>query len=103
MAKRLFSTLALGTTVVAAGAALIFYKHKLDGKAAIEQVTEKIGSDKEVISSWVEPTYQRVDINDSNKLCIVGGINIMENFEIVQYHFLVDAFTGEILNLKKTN
>lgn len=103
MENKLLKSFALGTTLLTAGAATIFLKHKVDSEKAISLVKETIDSDKEVVSSWVEPLYQKVNIEGTNKYCLVGGINIMENFEIIQYHFLVDAFSGELIDIKKTN
>ncbi|GKQ42496.1 hypothetical protein RD055328_04190 [Companilactobacillus sp. RD055328] len=102
MTKNFFKKLFIGTTAITAGIAGTLYKHKIDSLKAIDLVTEEIGPDIEVVSSWTEPFYQRVEIDGTNKLCLVGGINITKDFNIIQYHFLVDAFSGEILDLKKT-
>lgn len=103
MGKSILKSLFAGSAVAAAGAVTILIKHKIDSKNVIETVKATLGSDKDIVNTWVEPFYQRVNINGSDKFCIVGGINLMGDFEIIQYQFLADAITGELLDIKKIN
>lgn len=103
MGKSLLKSLFIGSTLVAAGAATIVLKHKMDSENVLETVKSTLGSDKKIVSSWVEPLYQRVNVNGVDKYCIVGGIDIMSDFQIIEYHFLADAFTGKLLEIKKVD
>ncbi|MGR3741588.1 hypothetical protein [Companilactobacillus sp. DQM5] len=103
MTKKFLSTVVVGSAIIATGISTMLLKHKTDSKKAIESAKEKIGSDKNFISSWSEPFYQKVNIDGKDRYCIVGGINVMENFEIIQYHFLADTLSGKLIDLKKTN
>lgn len=103
MGKSILKSLFAGSAIAAAGAATILIKHKIDSKNVIETVKATLGSDKDIVNTWVEPFYQRVNINGSDKFCIVGGVNLMGDFEIIQYQFLADAITGELLDIKKIN
>ncbi|MDO1605619.1 hypothetical protein Q2T76_06035 [Lactobacillus sp. YT155] len=103
MRKKLLTTLAFTTTLVAASVTAVYFKHKSDSQKVISFIESELGDDIEVISSWSEPMYQRVNVDGRNKFCLVGGINVISGDNIVQYHFLADALSGELLDLKKAS
>ncbi|KRK62529.1 hypothetical protein FC68_GL002060 [Companilactobacillus farciminis KCTC 3681 = DSM 20184] len=102
MSKKGIGSLIVAGTVLAAGAAAtVLVKHHLDSEKIIDKVKSVLGEDSKVIGSWVEPFYQRVDVNGRATWGIVGGVTTMDDFDVAQYHFIADALTGELLNIKK--
>ncbi len=102
MSKKGFGSLiACGAVLVASAATTVLVKHHLDSAKIIDKVKSVLGEDSKVIGSWVEPFYQRVDINGQSSWGIVGGVTTMDEFDVAQYHFIADAVSGELLNIKK--
>jgi len=99
--KGIGSVLVAGTALVAGSAATVLVKHHLDSEKIIAKVKSVLGEDSKVIGSWVEPFYQRVNVNGQASWGIVGGVTTMDDFDVAQYHFIADAVTGELLNIKK--
>lgn len=101
MGKKIFKALALTGAAVGTAAAVLTIKHKADSKTILESIKTTMSQHGEIVSAWTDSKYQKVTVDGENKWVIVGGINIMEDFEIIEYHFLADAFTGELLDIKK--
>ncbi|KRL68321.1 hypothetical protein [Companilactobacillus versmoldensis] len=99
--KGIGSVIFAGTALVAGAAATVLVKHHLDSEKIINKVKSVLGEDSKFIGSWVEPFYQRVDVNGQSSWGIVGGVTTMDDFDVSQYHFIADAISGELLNIKK--
>jgi len=99
--KGIGSLIVAGTVLAASAAATVLVKHHLDSEKIINKVKSVLVEDSKVIGSWVEPFYQRVDVNGRATWGIVGGVTTMDEFDVAQYHFIADAITGELLNIKK--
>ncbi|WP_129045184.1 hypothetical protein [Companilactobacillus metriopterae] len=102
MSKKGIGSLILASTALVAGAAAtVAIKHHVDSNRIIEKVKNVLGDDQKVIGTWVEPLYQRVNVDGESTWGIVGGVTTLDEDDVSQYHFIADAMSGELLNIKK--
>ncbi|NVY96884.1 hypothetical protein HU830_06940 [Lactobacillus sp. DCY120] len=95
------STLIASTALVTAGAGALYLLHQISSKQVIERIKNNLGSDAVIITTWVEPLFQKVIIDEQPTWALVGGVTTVEDDAEAQYHFVASATTGQLLDIQK--
>ncbi|UQS82639.1 hypothetical protein MOO45_03060 [Bombilactobacillus folatiphilus] len=95
------STLIASTAVAAAGAGAVYLMHQIDSKQVIERIKTNLGSDTTIITTWVEPMFQKVNVDGADIWALVGGVTVIQDGEEAQYHFIASALTSQLLDIQR--
>lgn len=95
------STLVASTTAAVVGAGALYLIHQIDSKQVIERIKNNLGSDTNIITTWVEPMFQKVNVAGADTWALVGGVTAVQDDEEAQYHFIASALTGQLLDIQR--
>lgn len=99
--KILKNTAIASTAVLSAGAGALYLLHEIDSKQVIDRIKKHLGEDTTIITTWVEPMFQRVNVDGQNVWALVGGVTTVQDNAEAQYHFIASAFTGALLDIQR--
>jgi len=93
-------------SILSLGLFLIFYTEffgvrRMKSHRVLESVKSSFKEDGPIEGSWIEMTAVPYDLHDKDTEVYYGGITKTEAGKIVQYKFIADAYTGEVLNTFK--
>ncbi|MCT6857042.1 MAG: hypothetical protein M3Z69_03570 [Bombilactobacillus mellis] len=100
--KNLVKTTAVAAgALAAAGAGALYLLHEIDSRQVLERIKTNLGADTNIITTWVEPMFQKVNVDGQDVWALVGGVTAVQNDEEAQYHFIASALTGQILDVQR--
>ncbi|MBA1394004.1 hypothetical protein [Bombilactobacillus bombi] len=100
--KNLAKTTLVATGALAAmGAGALYLLHEIDSKEVIERIKSNLGADTNIITTWVEPMFQKVNVDGEDIWALVGGVTAVQDDEEAQYHFIASALTGQLLDIQR--
>lgn len=76
-------------------------KHKMKGQQVLKSVKSTFKEQGPIDGSWINMTAGTYDHYDDVIEVYYGGITRTEQGEQVQYEFIADAYTGDILRTSK--
>ncbi|WP_461219019.1 hypothetical protein [Lapidilactobacillus salsurivasis] len=92
---------ASGLTVGAAAAFSWHFKEKQLPESLLDEIKSLFLKEGPIEGSWIEATPRTITWRGDRHLAYFGGITREENQRLVQYQFIFDAKTKELLDLKK--
>ncbi|UQS83347.1 hypothetical protein [Bombilactobacillus thymidiniphilus] len=95
------STVVATTAVAAVGAGVLYLTHQIDSKAVTDRIKNNLGSDVTIVTTWVEPMFQKVNVDGRDIWALVGGVTAVQDDKEVQYHFIASALSGQLLDIKR--
>lgn len=96
----LAGTLLLISGLVIGAATTLLYLENRPKKPALvlEQAKAAIGSPEDIEGGWIDYDPIEYTLFDSRPLVYVGGVSKREGDKLVQYQFVCDIYTGELLD-----
>lgn len=95
-------TLVAGTITAAVGAGALYLLHENTSKQVLKRIKSSLGRDSEIVATWTEPLFQRVNVDGSEPVwAIVGGVATVKDGVQNKYNFIASALTGELLDVRK--
>ncbi|AMB94474.1 hypothetical protein ACWOE5_03420 [Aerococcus sanguinicola] len=72
---------------------------KVDGQSVIEEVKALLAQDGEIEGSWIELQPLKKERYGQEQVLYFGGVSRQEKGHLVQYEFIADAQSGQIIDL----
>ncbi|AXX64272.1 MAG: hypothetical protein J6584_03950 [Lactobacillus sp.] len=95
------TTLVATGALAAMGAGAMYLLHEIDSKQVVERIKTNLGEDTNIITTWVEPMFQKVNVDGEDVWALVGGVTAVQDDEEAQYHFIASALTGQLLDIQR--
>lgn len=101
----LFGSLLLVTGAVIGAASVLLYKENRPKRPGVvlEEAKKQFSQQGAIEGSWIDYNAVEYPHIESKPLVYIGGISRVEDGELVQYHFICDAYSGEILDIYTVN
>lgn len=97
----LLGSLLLVTGAVIGAASVLLYKENRPKKPGVvlEEARRHFARQGSIEGSWINYETTEYPHLPGNPLAYTGGISRLEEGKLVQYHFVCDAYSGEILTI----
>lgn len=101
----LLSSLLLVTGAAIGAASVLLYKENRPKKPGVvlEEAKQQFSKTGTIEGSWINYETLEYPHIDSKPLVYIGGISRLEEDKLVQYQFVCDAYSGEILDIYEVN
>lgn len=101
----LFGSLLLVTGAVIGAASVLLYKESRPKRPGVvlEEAKQHFSKEGSIEGSWIHYDTVEYPHIDSKPLVYIGGISRIEDSTLVQYQFICDAYSGEILDIYVIN
>ncbi|MCW6664098.1 PepSY domain-containing protein [Aerococcaceae bacterium NML191219] len=101
----LLGSLLLVTGAAIGAASVLLYKENRPKRPGVvlEEAKKQFSQQGTVEGSWIDYNVMEYPHIESKPLVYVGGISRIEDGKLVQYQFICDAYSGEILDIYVTN
>ncbi|MDK6369931.1 hypothetical protein QP248_09125 [Aerococcus sp. UMB8608] len=76
-------------------------KAQVDGQSVIEEVKKLLAQGGEIEGSWIELQPLTKERYGQEQILYFGGVSRQEKGHLVQYEFIADAQSGQIIDLYK--